>query len=42
LVGLISTGDEIVAADRIDIQRGQVRDSNKIMFKSLLAGMGVP
>ena len=40
-VGLISTGDEIVPAETKEIKRGEVRDSNKLMFKSLLIGMGV-
>jgi len=39
-VGLISTGDEIVPAETKEIKKGQVRDSNKLMFKVFLTSIG--
>lgn len=36
-VGLLSTGNELVRFDMADVPAGKIRDSNKIMLKTLLA-----
>ena len=39
-VGLLSTGDELVAASTVDLPQGKIRDSNKRMLQALLKDLG--
>lgn len=36
IIGLLSTGNELVEAETEVLQDGQIRDSNKIMLKALI------
>ncbi len=40
-IGLISTGNELVPADTDQLEDGQIRDSNKLMLKSVLEEFNV-
>ena len=35
VIGLISSGNELVNANTIDLPDGKIRDSNKLMLKAL-------
>jgi molybdopterin biosynthesis enzyme len=36
VIGLISTGNELVDANTVELEDGKIRDSNKLMLKSLI------
>jgi len=36
VIGLFSTGNELVEASTEDLEDGKIRDSNKLMLKSIL------
>ncbi len=35
-IGLLSTGNELVEAQTVDLPDGLIRDSNKFMFKAMI------
>ena len=41
IIGLISTGNEVVSVDTVHLDSGKIRDSNKIMFQVLLREIGI-
>lgn len=41
-VAVMSTGDEIVPPDTVQLSPGTIRDTNRVMLVGLLAEMGVP
>jgi len=41
-VAILSTGDEIVDPSTKTLQRGTIRDSNRVLLRSVLADLGVP
>ena len=41
VIGLLSTGNELVEASTEDLEDGKIRDSNKLMLKSIIKEFGV-
>jgi molybdopterin molybdotransferase len=41
-VAIMSTGDEIVPADTVELSPGTIRDTNRVMLEGLLSELGVP
>jgi molybdopterin molybdotransferase len=41
-VAVMSTGDEVMPADTVELPRGKIRDANRAMIKSLLADLAIP
>jgi molybdenum cofactor synthesis domain-containing protein len=42
VVAIMSTGDEVVEATTVELVPGAIRDTNRIMLRSVLGEMGVP
>ena len=41
VIGLLSTGNELVDADTVELPAGKIRDSNKVILRELLANCGI-
>jgi molybdopterin molybdotransferase len=41
-VALMSTGDEVVEPDTADLAPGMIRDTNRVLLRGMLEGLGVP
>ncbi len=41
-VALMSTGDEVVEPDTAELAPGKIRDTNRVLLRSMLADLGVP
>ncbi len=41
-VALMSTGDEVVEPDTVDLAPGMIRDTNRALLRSMLTELGVP
>jgi molybdopterin molybdotransferase len=42
VVAIMSTGDEVVEAETVDLSPGAIRDTNRTLLRSLLAELGIP
>ena len=42
VVAIMSTGDEVVEASTVDLAPGSIRDTNRVLLKSVLSDLGVP
>jgi len=41
-VALMSTGDEVVEPDTVELAPGMIRDTNRVLLRGMLADLGVP
>ena len=42
IVAIMSTGDEVVEAESVDLAPGAIRDTNRTLLRSVLSELGVP